>query len=632
MRILNNVVFGLTILVFAGLSSAHDSTPEWVKKENLDNGMYVEVDSPWVIRKSGVFPLSVKVLNVCSKDNIVLHEIRLVSCEERVEAKIYDKPLASFLTEYQAVHAARAAMVVADKNKDRAAMQRAHDVFGEAIAVIRHHAVIAKWTMSTDYIPSAIEVELIVNGTPKIIRKLIDTKFESPLPQGGPPTMVVRFDENCKPILSEPRSSTTMWWFAGDQHIHTSFSVDAVILDGTEVEPYEYSQGAEAIGLDWAIFTDHSNITYSEVWGNRDWYVESQFNWGQLECQQYRDDHGWLSVYSQEMGLGQQGFWDLASHMLCLPLENDLAGMLSNPSEGLVYGHAECESEQTIIDRINNAGAFGFIAHPYDWEYLGFYEWDWGNGTNGWAGMELICASDGSYSSEDWSTWYKWHDLLSGIGTPVNGELPIRGGWPNKFPVGIGNSDAHEPGNVGRCWTYVAMEEVTRSNLKEAMLRGRCIASNGPLAWLNVNGAITGDVALIPDGWSKVIVSIRTNESMGYAGDYRLHILVDGDIRHTIEPNGIPYYSLDYTLSDLNLGFGDQFVTLRVENGGLVGMANPVWLQHTIVGDIDGDGEIGITDLLSILETWGECSNCISDLDHDGFVGINDLLGLIALW
>ena len=82
----------------------------------------------------------------------------------------------------------------------------------------------------------------------------------------------------------------------------------------------------------------------------------------------------------------------------------------------------------------------------------------------------------------------------------------------------------------------------------------------------------------------------------------------------------------------LNLGFGDQFVTLRVENGGLVGMANPVWLQHTIVGDIDGDGEIGITDLLSILETWGECSNCISDLDHDGFVGINDLLGLIALW
>ena len=119
---------------------------------------------------------------------------------------------------------------------------------------------------------------------------------------------------------------------------------------------------------------------------------------------------------------------------------------------------------------------------------------------------------------------------------------------------------------------------------------------------------------------------------MGYAGDYRLHILVDGDIRHTIEPNGIPYYSLDYTLSDLNLGFGDQFVTLRVENGGLVGMANPVWLQHTIVGDIDGDGEIGITDLLSILETWGECSNCISDLDHDGFVGINDLLGLIALW
>jgi len=625
-------IIGIGVLVFTGLSAAHDLTPDWVKKDNLENGMYVAVDSPWVIRKSGVFPLSVKVLNVCSEDDVVLREIRVVGCDGSVASKVYDQPLRSFLPTYATVLTARQAMVVADEQKDRAAMQQAHNAFGEAIGKIRRQAVIAKWTMLTSCIPTAIEVELVIDGTQKIIRKPIGTKFESPLPKGGPPEMEVHFDENCKPVLSEPRSSSTMWWFSGDQHIHTSFSVDAVILDGTEVEPYEYSQGAEAIGLDWAIFTDHSNITYAEFWGDRDWYVESQFNWGQAECQQYRADHDWLSLYSQELGLGQQGFWNLASHMLCLPLENDLAGMISNPSDGLVYGHANCESEQTIINRINNAGAFGFIAHPYDWEYLTFYEWDWGNGTNGWAGMELICAADGSYSSEDWSTWYKWHELLGGIGTPINGELPNRGGWPNKFPVGIGNSDAHEPGRVGRCWTYVAMEEVTRPNLKEAMLGGRCVASNGPLAWLNVNGAITGGVALIPDGWSRVHVSIRTNDSMGYAGDYRLHILVDGEIRHTIEPNGIPYYSLDYTLSDLNLGLGDHFVTLRAENGGLVGMANPVWLQHTIVGDIDGDGAIGISDLLMIIDNWGECSNCISDLDHNGEVSINDLLFLISLW
>jgi hypothetical protein len=214
----------------------------------------------------------------------------------------------------------------------------------------------------------------------------------------------------------------------------------------------------------------------------------------------------------------------------------------------------------------------------------------------------------------------------------MNGELPNRSGWPNKFPVGIGNSDAHEPGDVGRCWTYVAMEEVTRANLTEAMLGGRCVASNGPLVWMNVNGAMTGSVALVPNGWSNTVVSIRTNSSMGYAGDYRLHVIVDGEIRHTVEPSGLPYYSLDFNIPDLNLTAGDHFITLRAENGGYVGMANPVWLQHTIVGDIDGDGLIGIPDVLSIIEHWGICPNCVSDLDHDGEVGIIDLLSLIALW
>ena len=620
--------------VLPGIATAHDLAPEWIKKENLENGMFVSVDSPWVIRKSGVFPLSVKVLNVCNTQEVVLHEIRVIGCDGRLSVKkTYDKQLISFESEYEIALSSQRAMAVADSQKDRVAMQEAHDAFGNAIGIIRKHAVIEKWTMSTDCIPTAIEVELIEDGTSRVIRKQIDTRFESPLPRGGAPDVVVHFDEHCEPVLSEPRASApAMWWFAGDQHIHTSFSVDAVILDGTEEEPYEYSQGAQAIGLDWAIFTDHSNVTYSEVFGDRDWYVSSQFDWGQAECQQYRADHDWLSIYSQEMGLGQQGFWDLCSHMLCLPLENDLAGMLPNPSDGLVYGHANCEPEQTIINRINSAGAFGFIAHPYDWMYLSFFEWNWENGTNGWAGMELICADDGSYSSEDWSTWSRWHSLLNGIGTPINGELPNRSGWPNKFPVGIGNSDAHEPGNVGRCWTYVAMEEVTRPNLKEAMLGGRCIASNGPLVWVNVNGAITGGVALVPDGWSNMVVSIRTNSSMGYAGDYRVHVLVDGETRHTIEPNGLPYYSLDYTLPDLNLSLSDQFITLRAENGGLVGMANPVWLQHTIVGDIDGDGLIGISDLLLIIANWGSCSNCISDLDHDNEVGVNDILTLLTVW
>ena len=46
-------------------------------------------------------------------------------------------------------------------------------------------------------------------------------------------------------------------------------------------------------------------------------------------------------------------------------------------------------------------------------------------------------------------------------------------------------------------------------------------------------------------------------------------------------------------------------------------------------GDIDGDGQVGILDLIEVLFTWGACPDkgeCPADLDGDGFVGVNDLI------
>jgi hypothetical protein len=48
--------------------------------------------------------------------------------------------------------------------------------------------------------------------------------------------------------------------------------------------------------------------------------------------------------------------------------------------------------------------------------------------------------------------------------------------------------------------------------------------------------------------------------------------------------------------------------------------------------DLDGDGEVGITDLLALLAAWGPNPGHPSDLDGDGQVGITDLLALLALW
>ncbi len=53
----------------------------------------------------------------------------------------------------------------------------------------------------------------------------------------------------------------------------------------------------------------------------------------------------------------------------------------------------------------------------------------------------------------------------------------------------------------------------------------------------------------------------------------------------------------------------------------------------TISFDINGDGTVGIGDLLILLGAWGGCpSPCPADFDGNGSVGIGDLLALLANW
>ena len=51
-------------------------------------------------------------------------------------------------------------------------------------------------------------------------------------------------------------------------------------------------------------------------------------------------------------------------------------------------------------------------------------------------------------------------------------------------------------------------------------------------------------------------------------------------------------------------------------------------------GDVNGDGFVGILDLLEVISAWGECpeppEECPADLDGDGLVIVPDLLIVLA--
>lgn len=49
-------------------------------------------------------------------------------------------------------------------------------------------------------------------------------------------------------------------------------------------------------------------------------------------------------------------------------------------------------------------------------------------------------------------------------------------------------------------------------------------------------------------------------------------------------------------------------------------------------GDVDGNGDVGVTDLLAILGAWGPCCACREDLDESGEVGAAELQILLRTW
>lgn len=60
-----------------------------------------------------------------------------------------------------------------------------------------------------------------------------------------------------------------------------------------------------------------------------------------------------------------------------------------------------------------------------------------------------------------------------------------------------------------------------------------------------------------------------------------------------------------------------------------------VALNSPLIGDIDGDGTVGFSDLVAVLAAWGPCpppSLCAHDLDCDGSIGFSDLLIVLANW
>jgi hypothetical protein len=555
-------------------AEGHQHTAPWLTESSLDRGLYVEVRHPRVIRRPRSFDVTLLVNNLQGNERSEVREVRysLPGAFDEV-AHPRRHLLSSKRRPYRRYKTILEELRRAGDRRDGASVERLGNESRSLLLDITAGTFRDTETVDAHVIPEvgsvmtlAVELDVVEDGELRTIRRDVAIPVQPLLPDGADGS-----------------------WFAGDQHLHTAYSLDAYFLDGTHENVTQFAAAAQAIGLDWIILTDHSNVDFLV------WYRPFLFAFGEAMAKAYRNRNDYLVLQGQEMGLGRPGRFGEPAHLLAYPRDRDSTGYIANPCTRFLFGHANCESEQVILDRINGSGGMGFIAHPFGAGPFFYAPWDRENGAVGFAGLEIFSNSSGLLGDEDMKAISWWYELLNEIPPPEGGRLASRADYPTRFPVGIGNSDAHQPARIGNAFTYARLPEVARGagmvprqELMGAFVEGRLVVSNGPLAYAEIEGAGTGEVAAVSPGENEITLTLETTPELGPVSDYEMAVLVNGARRRLVPPDGAAGFLRTIVVEE-TFSPPDKFVTVaarRIRCDGcapnelaFVSLSNPIWLE-----------------------------------------------------
>jgi hypothetical protein len=295
-------------------------------------------------------------------------------------------------------------------------------------------------------------------------------------------------------------------WYPGDGHIHTqglSFYPDRDDNPSDYIgnfENYGFSDAtdsstilvrrnqANSFGYKWIIVTDHAedwSQTHQPRLEPDEWSI---YNQACTRATNYYSPN--ITVCpGEELATKEYNFFD----------STNSGHLLSYANSSYAASYGTC---QDLINRANQAGGFGIIAHPYANPWVNWDNWD----VSGFRGLEIISNQTAYYSENAVS---KWDSLLTN-----NLQGIISGRYPKI--IGMANSDVHNSTSSawGKNMNYIYTGSSTppgtnRYAVYNALKEGRVSASlDGSLAVFSLNGYAPGSIVNVNPGANNISITV----------------------------------------------------------------------------------------------------------------------------
>ncbi|MDG2199896.1 MAG: dockerin type I domain-containing protein [Phycisphaerales bacterium] len=217
----------------------------------------------------------------------------------------------------------------------------------------------------------------------------------------------------------------------------------------------------------------------------------------------------------------------------------------------------------------------------------------------------------------------------------------------NTLGAGMLNADrSHRMLTSGRTWGGLSSSSPGAAEL-HGWDQAFCLATSSRWWSFSLDGRVEN--ATIVATWNRIVNDEFTGYAMGNADLELWRLDADGELASLVGDAGLPFFeggnvtsqsAVDNVelLSVDGLAAGDYVLELRHASSGVNSLtAGMAWYFSDpevvdVPGDLDGDGQVGVNDLLMVIAQWNCTGNCTADADGDGTVNVSDLLIVIANW